>query len=66
MTPDPSPTGIPLDERPIMDRLVSPNGFDGYGPVPDKANEAIPPAYTEFIGTQLLAQLPSDRQGEGR
>jgi len=40
MTPDPSPTGIPLDERPIMDRLVSPNGFDGYGPVPDKVNEA--------------------------
>ena len=26
--------------EPLTDRLVSPNGFDGYGTVPDKVNEA--------------------------
>jgi hypothetical protein len=28
------------DERPVMDKLVSPNGFDGRGPVPEKVTAA--------------------------
>jgi hypothetical protein len=33
-------TATPGEGRPLADRLVSPNGFDGYGPVPDKVNDA--------------------------
>ena len=30
----------PAEPRPVMDRLVSPNAFDGRGPVPDKVTAA--------------------------
>ena len=45
-------TPTPGEGRPLTDRLVSPNGFDGYGPVPDKvyvAARKIAKLRTRFV-----------------